>query len=326
MQPSRTITIVITGASSGIGRATAQAFARRGVRLVLAARSLEGLERTAAECARRGAKTLCVPTDVSDADAVASLARHAADGGDGRIDIWVNNAGVGAVGLFEDTPIAAHDQVVRTNLLGYLHGAHAVLPYFKRAGQGTLINTVSFGAWAPAPYGVSYSASKYGLRGFSEALRAELVPWPGIHVCDIYPSVIDSPGFRHGANYTGKMLRPPKPLYDPRRVARAIVLAAAHPRRESTTVGVVATLARVANAVAPRLVRRWSSRFVNAYFERAPEVPVSDGNLFEPSSGCLSVDGGWRDTSSTHTVRNAGLLLGAGALAVLLWNAARRAP
>jgi short-subunit dehydrogenase len=324
MQPSRTITIVITGASSGIGRATAQAFARRGVRLVLAARSLEGLERTAAECASRGAKTLSVPTDVTDAEAVARLARHAADAGDGHIDIWVNNAGVGAVGLFEQTPIAAHDQVVRTNLLGYLHGAHAVLPYFKRAGQGTLINTVSFGAWAPAPYGVSYSASKYGLRGFSEALRAELVPWPRIHVCDIYPSVIDSPGFRHGANYTGKMLRPPKPLYDPREVARAIVRAAANPRREATTVGVVATLVRVANAVAPKTVRRWSSRFVNTYFQQAPEVPVSDGNLFEASTGCLSVDGGWRDASSTNTLRNAGLLLGAGAVAMLLWNATRR--
>lgn len=324
MQSSRTITIVITGASSGIGRATAQAFARRGVRLVLAARNLEGLERTAADCARLGAKTLCVPTDVTDAEAVASLARHAADSGDGRIDIWVNNAGVGAVGRFEDTPIAAHEQVVRTNLLGYLHGAHAVLPYFKRAGQGTLINTVSFGAWAPAPYGVSYSASKYGLRGFSEALRTELVPWPGIHICDIFPSVIDSPGFRHGANYTGKMLRPPKPLYDPRLVARAIVRAAANPRRESTTVGVVATVARVANVVAPRLVRRWSSRFVDAYFEQAPEVPVSDGNLFEPSSGSLSVDGGWRDPAGANRLRNAGLLLGAGAVAMLLWNATRR--
>src|SRR5690606_32663764 len=117
-----------------------------------------------------------------------------ADFGAGRIDVWVNNAGTGAVGLFEDTPIDAHDQVLRVNLMGYLHGAHAVLPHFKRQGEGVLVNLLSLGAWAPTPYAVSYTASKYGLRGYSEALRAELHDWPGIRVCDIFPSVVDTPG------------------------------------------------------------------------------------------------------------------------------------
>jgi short-subunit dehydrogenase len=114
-----------------------------------------------------------VPTDVGDPEAVRQLARRAIDAF-GKIDIWVNNAGVGAVGRFVDTPIELHDQVVRTNLFGYLHGAHAVLPHFVERGRGVLINNLSFGAWVPAPFAAAYSASKFGLRGLTEALRAEL--------------------------------------------------------------------------------------------------------------------------------------------------------
>src|SRR5690606_15909755 len=110
-----------------------------------------------------------------------------------------------------------------------------VLPYFKRRRAGVLVNVVSLGAWAPTPYAVSYTASKYGLRGYSEALRAELHDWPGIRICDVFPSVIDTPGFSHAANYTGKALRPPRPLYDARTVAQAIADAVADPGRGSVT-------------------------------------------------------------------------------------------
>lgn len=317
-------TVVITGASSGIGRATAEAFAHAGIRLVLAARRAEALQATAAVCRQHGAEVLVVPTDVTDAHAVSRLAADAAEFGGGRIDVWVNNAGVGAVGKFEETPIEAHDQVVRTNLLGYMHGAYAVLPYFKRARAGTLINTVSLGAWAPAPYAVSYTASKYGLRGFSEALRLELTQCPDIHVCDIFPAVVDTPGFRHGANYTGRELKPPKPLHDPRAVARAIVRTARNPRRTSTAVGIVATVARVANAIAPSAVRSLSSRVVEGYFARAPQVPMTDGNLFEPSAGSMDVEGGWRGSARGRLVRNVALAAGLGMVAMLAWQAAHR--
>lgn len=320
----RPAVIVITGASSGIGRATAEAFAGPDVRLVLAARREEALKATAAACEARGAQALVVPTDVTDPEAVAQLAARAFEFGKGRIDVWVNNAGVGAVGLFEETPALAHDQVVRTNLLGYLHGAHAVLPHFKRAGAGTLINVVSLGAWAPSPYAVSYTASKYGLRGFSEALRAELTGWPRIQVCDIFPSVVDTPGFRHGANYTGKALKPPKPLYDARQVARAIVRAAVRRRHGSMTVGSVARFARMGNLLAPGVVQQLSHRGMQRYFENAPAVPVTEGNLFEPSRGSMSIDGGWRGAQRGRAFRCACYVVGLAAFALTLWASGRR--
>ena len=124
-------TVVITGASSGVGRAAAEAFALEGCNVVLAARGQEGLDETVSLCRNLGAIALAVPTDVSDAEQVQNLAQQALQF-NGRIDVWVNNAGVMATGKLEDMPWQTVDQVVKTNLLGYLHGAHSVLPIFKK--------------------------------------------------------------------------------------------------------------------------------------------------------------------------------------------------
>ncbi|RZT35437.1 SDR family oxidoreductase [Cupriavidus agavae] len=318
-------TIVITGASSGIGRATAEAFATHDVHLVLAARREEALEATAAACRDKGARALVVPTDVTDPTAMENLAAKASEFGNGTIDVWINNAGVGAVGQLEDIPPEAHDRVIRTNLIGYMYGARAVIPFFKRVGRGTLVNVVSLGAWAPSPFATSYTASKYGLRGFSEALRLELVPWSNIQICDVFPSVIDTPGFRHGANYTGRMLKPPRPLYDARTVARAIVRAVSRKRSRGISVGVVAKFSKIANALVPSLVRVVSSHGVRRYLDNAPKVPITDGNLFEPSKGSMSVNGGWRGLQRGRKLQTgllAGTLLIAGL--VLLQRARER--
>ncbi|PWK36409.1 SDR family oxidoreductase [Cupriavidus plantarum] len=305
MRATASPTVVITGASSGIGRATAERFARQGARLVLASRGEAALEVVCAECRRLGAQVIGVPTDVTDPRDMQDLADRAAAfaaSHGGQIDVWVSNAGVGAAGAIEDTPAEAHEQIIRTNLLGYLLGARAVVPYFKKAGKGTLIQVLSLGAWSPTPMATSYTASKYGLRGFSEALRLELAPWPHIHVCDIFPMVVDSPGFAHGANYTGKVIKPPPPRADPRAVARAIVHAAHSPHRRSTAVGVMATLSRIGNIVSPTLLRLGSSLFVRGYLRVAPPAPKTDGNLFRPSTGNMSIDGGWRDRSRVPAV------------------------
>ncbi|MCR5867870.1 SDR family oxidoreductase [Aquincola sp. J276] len=198
--------VVLTGASSGIGRATALALAEQGATVVLAARDRAALEAVAAECERRGGEALAVPTDVVDAAAVRALA-DAAISRFGSIDVWINNAGVGVVGRFDEIPIAVHRRVVETNLLGEMNGAHAAVQHFRQQQRGTLINMVSIGAWAPTPYAVAYTASKFGLRGFSEALRAELRDLPDVHVCEVYPTFVDTPGFQNGGNYTGRRLK-----------------------------------------------------------------------------------------------------------------------
>ena len=289
----RNATIVITGASSGIGRATALAFAREGSRVVLAARRAAVLEELSNECRAAGGEGRAIPTDVTDPEAVRRLARLAADASGDRIDVWINNAGVGAVGAFDTVPLETHTRVIQTNLLGYLHGAHAALGYFKRQGRGILINTISLGAWMPTPYAVAYSASKLGLRGFSEALRGELRRFPEIHVCDVFPAFIDTPGFQHAANYVGCELKPAPPVYAPERVAKAMVSLAKRPRA-AVTVGASAHAARLAHGLFGGSLARALERFMHAYFARAKSAPIGDGSLFESSSSEAQISGGWR--------------------------------
>lgn len=315
--------VVITGASSGIGRAAAQAFAGEGARVVLAARDENALAEVADECQQLGARALVVPTDVTQSEALQHLADRALEFA-GRIDVWINNAGVGSVGGFEETPLQVHERVVQTDLLGYLRGAHAVLPQFKKQRRGVLINTLSVGSWVAQPYAVSYSAAKFGLRGFGEALRGELTDWPDIHVCDVYPAVMDTPGFRDGGNYSGHALTPPAPLYDPRRVAAAMVRLARHPH-SSTTVGGTARLLRLAHFLVPGFTRLLGWGTARA-IDRARNVPVSSGNLFHPPLGQRRIDGGWREPASAQSHATGLLAVGVGTLgaAVLGWYLVRR--
>ena len=186
MSDLRGASVVITGASSGIGRAAALAFARRGASVILAARRAEELDDLARECRSLDGKALPVRTDVTDPDAVFGLAK-AADDAFGRIDVWINNAGSGVFGPYQDAPLDLHRRTIELNLLGGMYGAYAVLPYFLRQGSGTLITNISLGGWAPAPFAAAYSASKFGLRGFTASLRQELRRYPHIHVCSVFP-------------------------------------------------------------------------------------------------------------------------------------------
>jgi short-subunit dehydrogenase len=283
--------IVITGASSGVGRAIALEFATYGSKLVLASRNSTALKEVADECEELGARVIYVVTDVTLPGDMINLAAEADDFG-GKIDVWVNNAGVLAAGSFEETPMEVHDQVIRTNLMGYLHGAHAVIPYFKKQGFGTLINNISIGGFLPVPYGAGYSASKFGLRGFSSALKSELIDWPNIHICDTFPAFLDTPGIQHAANYTGKFIKPAPPVYDPRRVAMAIVKLAEHPRSE-TMIGSISTLLRLSQGLFPGITKAITGKVIGLYLKGADEIDETDGNIFNKVNYGNSVYGGW---------------------------------
>jgi len=287
----RNKTIVVTGASSGAGKAIALEFALQQPTLILASRNPEALREVAFECSELGARVRTVVTDVTDSGAMIELADEANNFGD-KIDIWVNNAGLLAAGNFEETPMAVHRQVIETNLIGYLNGAHAVLPYFKKQKYGVLINNISIGGFLPVPFGVGYSASKFGLRGFSAALKAELSEWPDIHICDAFPAFLDTPGIQHAANYTGKHLKPAPPVYDPRRVAMAIVKLAEKPRPEAM-IGSISTLLRLSYGLFPALTRGIASSVIRSYLKHAEPMPKSDGNVFGPVNYGNSVYGGW---------------------------------
>lgn len=312
-------TVVITGASSGVGRAAALAFAEAGAHVVLAARRQEALDEVAAECRLHGVEAEVVLTDVGDPQAVKTLAAQAIERF-GGIDVWVNNAGVGAVGEFTDTPMAAHERVIRTNLMGYMNGAYAVLPHFKERGAGVLINTLSVGSWAPAPYSVAYSASKFGLRGFSEALRGELSRHPGIHVCDVFPAFLDTPGVAHAGNYTGREIRPIPPLSNPRRVARAMVRLARQPR-DGVTVGASARAIRLGHFLSPGLASNLMARGLETYFRQAAPVRKTAGNLFEPASGPGSIHGEQGGLKARHVVP---LAAGLALVSAGMWALSRR--
>lgn len=310
--------VVLTGASSGIGHATALALARRGARLVLVARGRRGLEKVAAACEALGAQTLVLPTDVTDAQAVRELA-DSAIAHFGHIDVWINGVGVGVVGLFDKTPIEAHRQVIESNLIGHMNGAHLALGHFRQRQRGVLINMISIGGWAPSPYASAYTASKFALRGWSEALRAEMSGFADVHVCAVYPTFVDTPGMAHGANYTRRRLAPPPPLLDPRRVASAIVGLIDTPR-SFVAIGSAAWPARIAHALAPSLVGRTTMAAMKRAFERADAAPITEGNLYTPSI-CTDIDGGHRKPGRALALGVAGVVA-AGAL--IGWAVASR--
>ncbi len=286
-------TVAITGASSGIGMAAALAFAREGANVALIARDKSALAAVAERCRRRGVRAIAIAADVADARAMADAARQAARI-TGQLDVWINNAGVGAIGDFVQTPPKAHARTIETNLIGAMNGAHAALPYFrKQRGGGVLINTNSFGGWVPAPFAAAYSASKFGLRGFSEALRAELGDQPRIHICDVFPSFIDTPGIQHGANETGRRLKPAPPAIGPDRVASVMVSLARAPR-DAVAVGAVAHVAPIGYALMPGVARWAMRRFLQTYLRRARRTRRHSGGLFRPAGPRAVTRGGGR--------------------------------
>lgn len=246
--------VVITGASSGIGRESALRLAGRGASLVLAARNEEALAFLQREIEHAGGKAHMVPTDVAEWPQVENLAQAAVDRY-GRIDTWVNNAALYLASRVEDMTPDEAERLIQVNVMGQIYGTQAALPHMIRQGQGTIINVGSAVGVRGFPLLAAYSASKYAIKGFTEALRVELArDHPGIKVVLILPLSINTPLFTHARSRIGVEPHPLPPIYEPGVAADAIVSAAEHPRRD-IYVGPGRGLA-LANATIPGLVDR----------------------------------------------------------------------
>lgn len=287
-------TFVVTGASSGVGRGVALKLASYGANVVLAARRAEVLDDVAAQARAAGGQPLVVPTDVSRPDQVERLAGAAVERF-GRIDVWVNDAAVAAIGRFEDIPVEDHARVVDVNLKGYLYGSHAALRQFRRQGFGTLVNVASVEGRVPLAYHASYAATKSAILGFGAALNQELrlSGTDTIKVASVLPWALDTPFWEHTANYSGGTPR----IYtmdDPKGTVDAVVWVAIHPTKEYA-VGWKAQGALLGDRIWPGLAERIAAGVVHrAQVETAPPAPPTPGNLYEPMRSGTAVEGGAR--------------------------------
>ncbi|TBR09172.1 MAG: SDR family NAD(P)-dependent oxidoreductase [Lysobacter sp.] len=272
-------TVVITGASSGFGRGVALSLAAQGYNLVLAARRSHLLEPLAKECGN----AIAVNCDVGNPDQMEKLAA-AAIAKFNRIDVWINNAGVAALGAFEDIPLADHLRVLQTNLGGAMAGSHIAMRHFRRSGGGTLINVAAMLGRTPAPYYASYCASKYGIIGLCDALRQEVATHgqQDIRICAVLPMAADTPFFDHVANYTGHSLQP-FPITDADEIVAAIVGLVESPQDE-LTIGLSATAATIAERLSQTITHGMTGAMTQLLqIEQAPESPIDEGNLHRPA-------------------------------------------
>jgi short-subunit dehydrogenase len=276
--------VVLTGASSGIGRETAREFARHGANLVLAARNEPALTSLAREVERLGGAALVVPTDVSDFAQVKDLASRAAQRF-GRIDTWINNASVSTYGTVEQMDVAEIRRVIDVNLMGEIHGMKAALPHLRQTG-GTIINVASTLGKRAVALQAAYCAAKHGVVAFGEALRQELrhegIP---VHVVDVLPSSINTPLFEHARSKLDRLPRPIPPVYEPRVVAETIVSVARRPVRQ-VFAGGAGRLLEIGQRISPALVDWYLSgpgRIVPT--QHSDEPDDGQDNLDEPSRG-----------------------------------------
>ena len=315
--------VAITGASAGIGRATARAFARRGDAVALMAREPARLETAAREIERDGGRALAVPLDVADAAAVAAAAERI-EAELGPIDVWVNCAMSAVLAPVHETTAEEFRRVTEVSYLGFVHGTLAVLPRMRARDRGVIVMVGSALAYRAIPLQATYCASKHAVRGFTDSLRVELMAEKsGVRVTSVHLPGLNTPQFEWVRTTLRRHPQPVPPIYQPEVAADAIVHAAAHPRREWFVGGsTVATIA--GNKLAPRVADRYLARTnIDAQQSDVPIPADRPDYLFSPLPGDRGAHGPFDDQATARspvwwaTKHRARLAAGAAGAAVL---------
>ena len=319
--------IVITGPTSGIGLVTARKAAKRGARLVLAARTGGALRELAEEIRGSGGQAAYAVTDVTDLRQIQDVADIAVKTF-GGFDTWVNNAGVSIYGKFEDVSLEDQRKLFETNYWGVVHGSLVAAAHLKERG-GALINVGSALSDRAMPIQGTYCASKHAVKGFTEAFRMELEhDGAPISVTLIKPASIDTPYREHAKNYLPNEPKNPWPVYAPEPVAEAILYAAEHPIRDIYVGGASRALS-VGSFLAPRITDKvMESIMFDSQQEDRPSSSLHTG-LDQPSSSLLERGGypGHVSESSLYTKSSLHPLIAGGLLAAgvgLAWAVTRR--
>lgn len=273
--------VVITGASSGIGRTAARMFVERGARVVACGRNEEALASLEREVQTARGELVAVRADVSEREQVEMLARAAVERYQ-RIDTWVNNAGVSMYATFEKLTDSEMRRIMDVNFMGTVYGMQTALPIMREQGAGTIINIASIAGKRAIPLQSVYSASKYAIVGLSEAVRTELASEGlDINICAICPPSINTPFFENARTKEGRAPKPLPPVYEPEDVADAILMCAERPQREVLIGGAGKAFAFL-NVFAPSLSDWYLGKTgIEGQLLNAPKSEDATDNLFD---------------------------------------------
>jgi short-subunit dehydrogenase len=276
--------VVVTGASGGIGRASAVAFAARGAKVALLARGQQGLDGAAQEVTAAGGEPLVIPVDVADQEQVMRAAEQV-EQAFGPIDVWVNAAFTSVFAKFMDIELDELRRVTDVNYHGYVHGTRAALERMLPRDRGTIVQVGSALAYRGIPLQTAYCGSKHAMQGFHEALRAELLhDRSNVRVTMVQMPAVNTPQFSWVLSRLPHQAQPVPPIYQPEVAARAVVHAADHPRRREYWVGGSTAATLAANAIAPGLLDRYLARTgFKSQQTDAPRDPQQAANLWQPA-------------------------------------------
>jgi NAD(P)-dependent dehydrogenase (short-subunit alcohol dehydrogenase family) len=335
-----TQTVVVTGASAGIGRATARLFGQRGARVALIARGQAGLDGAARDVEEAGGTALPISADVADYDQVVAAARKVEEQL-GPIDVWVNVAFTSVFSPFREIPAEEFRRVTEVSYLGFVYGTMAALAVMRPRGRGTIVQVGSALGERSIPLQSAYCGAKHAINGFTSSLRCELLHEDsGVHVTVVQMPAVNTPQFSWVRSRLPNHPQPVPPIYQPEVAARGVLYAADHPRRRQYWVGASTAATLLANRVVPAVLDRYLARTGYAAQQTAqPAEPGRPDNLMQPVDGGSGHDfgphGAFDDRShdrspqlwmSQHAGVSAGAVAGVAVIAAFLagWLGRRR--